>query len=407
MKWCGVEDSVVQGCDSLVYAALTLLSLFSLTVARTMSHMVWMVTLATLALCAGWSDLNSLGEDPSLMRDREQALFKEEVDSGVGVHIATDDRSSNSSLDKENKTEVSDISFLNAFVAALSMIVVTELGDKTFFIAAIMAMNHPRITVFSGAVFALSAMHIISALFGYVITWIPRLYTFYASSALFAIFGLKMLYEAWKMKPNEGQEELEEVQSDIRRREDDHRREPAEEVSVAYTPNSQDGSEVIFQRETVEESGTGTRRVGRSTEEGGTGTRRVGRSAEEDGTGTRRVGRSTEEGGTGTRRVGRSTEEGETETRQGDGSTEDTEVETLRGGSIERLFAVHSRVFLQSFTMTFLAEWGDRSQIGTVVMAARENVYGVIVGGLLGHILCTGLAVVGGRLIAAKISVRT
>ena len=33
--------------------------------------------------------------------------------------------------------------------------------------------------------------------------------------------------------------------------------------------------------------------------------------------------------------------------------------------------------------------------------------YGVCVGGVLGHALCTGLAVLGGRLIATRISVRT
>ena len=42
-----------------------------------------------------------------------------------------------------------------------------------------------------------------------------------------------------------------------------------------------------------------------------------------------------------------------------------------------------------------------------VYLAAREDVYGVCVGGILGHALCTGLAVVGGRLIATRISVRT
>ena len=35
-----------------------------------------------------------------------------------------------------------------------------------------------------------------------------------------------------------------------------------------------------------------------------------------------------------------------------------------------------------------------------------ENVFGVIVGGILGHAICTGSAVIGGRLLAAKISVR-
>lgn len=65
------------------------------------------------------------------------------------------------------------------------------------------------------------------------------------------------------------------------------------------------------------------------------------------------------------------------------------------------------RVFLQAFTLTFLAEWGDRSQLTTIILGARESVMGVILGGILGHVLCTGLAVLGGRMIAQKISVRT
>ena len=65
------------------------------------------------------------------------------------------------------------------------------------------------------------------------------------------------------------------------------------------------------------------------------------------------------------------------------------------------------KIFIQSFTMTTLAEWGDRSQLATVILAAREDVYGVCVGGILGHALCTGLAVIGGRIIATRISVRT
>lgn len=40
-------------------------------------------------------------------------------------------------------------------------------------------------------------------------------------------------------------------------------------------------------------------------------------------------------------------------------------------------------------------------------MAARENIYGVITGGIIGHAICTGLGVIGGRIIAQKISVRT
>lgn len=65
------------------------------------------------------------------------------------------------------------------------------------------------------------------------------------------------------------------------------------------------------------------------------------------------------------------------------------------------------KVLLQAASLTFLAEWGDRSQLATVVLATREDALGVIVGGSLGHAICTGLAVIGGRMIAQKISVRT
>jgi putative Ca2+/H+ antiporter (TMEM165/GDT1 family) len=57
--------------------------------------------------------------------------------------------------------------------------------------------------------------------FGYAATIIPRVYTYYISTLLFALFGLKMLRDGYYMSSTEGQEELEEVQSDLRKRDDE------------------------------------------------------------------------------------------------------------------------------------------------------------------------------------------
>lgn len=75
----------------------------------------------------------------------------------------------------------------------------------------------------------------------------------------------------------------------------------------------------------------------------------------------------------------------------------------VKAGAFKVLF----RIFVQAFTMTFVAEWGDRSQITTIILSARENLWGVITGGVIGHAICTGIGVLGGRMIAQKISVRT
>lgn len=57
----------------------------------------------------------------------------------------------------------------DALVQAFVMIVVSEIGDKTFLIAAIMATRHPRITVFGGAFASLVVMSVLSAALGRVI----------------------------------------------------------------------------------------------------------------------------------------------------------------------------------------------------------------------------------------------
>ena len=61
---------------------------------------------------------------------------------------------------------------------------------------------------------------------------------------------------------------------------------------------------------------------------------------------------------------------------------------------------------MQTFIMTFLGEWGDRSQIATIAMAAGQDYWWVTSGAVTGHGFCTAIAVIGGRAIAGRVSLR-
>ncbi|KAK7261632.1 hypothetical protein RIF29_27948 [Crotalaria pallida] len=40
---------------------------------------------------------------------------------------------------------------------------------------------------------------------------------------------------------------------------------------------------------------------------------------------------------------------------------------------------------LMAFSITFFGEWGDKSQLATICLAADENSFGVVLGGILLH----------------------
>ena len=89
---------------------------------------------------------------------------------------------------------------VHGFLQAFSMIIVSEIGDKTFLIAAIMAMRHPRIVVFAGAFASLVVMSILSAAMGHILpTLIPKRWTQLAAGVLFIVFGAKLFHEGLGM----------------------------------------------------------------------------------------------------------------------------------------------------------------------------------------------------------------
>ncbi|MGG6297864.1 TMEM165/GDT1 family protein [Leptolyngbya sp. AN02str] len=183
---------------------------------------------------------------------------------------------------------------LEAFTAGLLLITVSELGDKTFFISAILATRYSRRWVFLGSVAALAAMTLISVAMGQLVSVFPQLYVKLAEILLFLVFGLKLLYDASKM-PKDGclVDEQEEAAEAIRKAE--------KKLPSRHTP---------------------------------------------------------------------------------------------------------PMIVAEAFGLTFVAEWGDRTQFATIALAAAKNPIGVVAGATLGHAICAAIAVVGGRIICQYISER-
>jgi putative Ca2+/H+ antiporter (TMEM165/GDT1 family) len=104
---------------------------------------------------------------------------------------------------------------LTGFTAGLLLITVSELGDKTFFIAVILAMRHSRRLVLIGAIAALAAMTIISVVAGQAVSLLPKPYIHYAEIVLFISFGIKLLYDASRMAASSDSEVVDEAKEAV------------------------------------------------------------------------------------------------------------------------------------------------------------------------------------------------
>lgn len=174
------------------------------------------------------------------------------------------------------------------------MIIVSEIGDKTFLIAAIMAMKHSRIVVFAAAFSSLFIMSVLSAVLGHVVpNLIPKQYTDVLAAILFLCFGVRMIFEAYKMEAGAANDEMMEVEQELKTVEDRDRATKLEEMEVG------------------------------------------GLEATSTNTGM-------------------------------------SQAERAKEGLMNLMQLVFSPVFVQTFVLTFLGEWGDRSQISTIALAAAN-----------------------------------
>jgi len=197
-----------------------------------------------------------------------------------------------------------------ALIQSFAMIIFSEIGDKTFLIAAILAMRHPRLIVFAGAFGSLVVMSILSAEMGHILpTLIPKKWTQVAAAVLFLVFGSKMVIEARGMKG--GNEKI------------------REEMKEA--------EEEIEEDELVERKGEVIEM----------------RSAEE----------ATET------EIGKANESAVSDVERATGKTKPA---SFKEGLRNFCSLFFGPVFVQAFVLTFLGEWGDRSQIATIALGAAH-----------------------------------
>lgn len=244
-----------------------------------------------------------------------------------------------------------------AMIQPFTMIIFSEIGDKTFLIAAILAMRHPRMVVFAGAFGSLVVMSILSAELGHLLpTLIPKRWTHALAAVLFLVFGLKMLQEGREMAAGNDKikEEMKEAEEEIEGDEVGHDGIPLEEL-----------------------------------EEGG-----------RHPTNSSPIHSRTH-------------------------SQSHVHQRSFAEGARNFCNLLLGPVFVQAFILTFLGEWGDRSQISTIALGAAhvsfliqslchpvysryviQNVYFVSLGTIIGHSCCTAVAVIGGRYVSTKISVK-
>ncbi|KAK9140747.1 hypothetical protein Scep_010428 [Stephania cephalantha] len=232
------------------------------------------------------------------------------------------------------------------FTAAFSLIFVSEIGDKTFFIAALLAMqydkglieviasvivenedcklilkwkidsnmycnqslrisvpNHVAASVLLGSMGALSLMTVLSVVIGRIFQSVPAQFQTtlpigeYAAVALLMFFGLKSLKDAWDLPSN----------------------------AVQTNEKSPELGEYVEAEELVKE------KVGK----------RLSNPFE---------------------------------------------------------------IVWKSFSLVFFAEWGDRSMLATIALGAAQSPWGVAGGAIAGHLVATSVAVLGGAFLANYIS---
>ncbi|KAG2446730.1 hypothetical protein HYH02_008291 [Chlamydomonas schloesseri] len=198
---------------------------------------------------------------------------------------------------------VGDSPLREGFVSGFLLIFFSEIGDKTFFIALLLALKQPKGLVFTGTFGALAVMTVVSVLLGQC-----------------AVGGLQVLHQVDELVPENG-------------------------AGLPYDDLLAAALLLYFGFKTLQDA------------------KDAGESAAEEKEEAQEV------------------------------------VDGLKSSSEDTL-----KLILTTFTLVFAAEWGDKSFLATIALAAASSPLGVTAGAVAGHGVATGLAVAGGGFLSRYFS---
>ncbi|PVU94562.1 hypothetical protein BB561_002463 [Smittium simulii] len=252
--------------------------------------------------------------------------------------------------------------YRESILQSILMVIVSEIGDKTFLIAAILAMRHSRFVIFSASCAALWLMSLLSAVLGNIaINFVSTRLVSLLACITFLCFGIKMCFEAKEMKNDEIDIEMGNIQTEL------------STIIPTPIPISQSSDTLPLATDALDHP----------TDHKTPATDSLDKLPSADYA---------------------------VKIDDLDYSSQ-IEAQTLKNNSKNLLSSCKnllsfllSPIFVQVFVMLFVAEWGDRSQLATIALAASNEIWSVTIGTIIGHTLCTGLAVLGGKYLAQKIS---